>query len=107
LFRFSSQGGLSVDYIGQHPNHPGTQLTKVLWKEDVIRDTKSFLFELHEGLLSGQLQNLVDSVNPHVTYPKAAAFPLAPGHAGTGAYQQVMGTSEMTTEQPNGFTGSF
>jgi len=104
LFRFSSQGGLSVDYIEkENPQVPQLgKFKKVLWKEDAIPDVKSFMNELYTGRISSALLYLVNSTSPEQVYNKADVFSVAQvvSQLGTGAYNQVIGgaTDGMATE---------
>eukprot|EP01128_Nolandella_sp_AFSM9_P000935 TRINITY_DN11061_c0_g1_i1.p1 TRINITY_DN11061_c0_g1~~TRINITY_DN11061_c0_g1_i1.p1 ORF type:complete len:370 (+),score=74.88 TRINITY_DN11061_c0_g1_i1:859-1968(+) len=55
-FRFSSQGGLAVDYVAQG------ELKKVLWKGQAISTTDNFLRNLYDDSRDGKhLKSLIDT----------------------------------------------
>jgi len=88
-FRFSSQGGIAVDYVGRG------QLVKSHWKHGAIKDTPSFLRLMYDQKEGDNLRFLIDvsGMVPRII-AKAEAFPaggkLGPGYSGsTGGYQTV------------------
>jgi len=58
-FRFSSQGGLAVDYVGNH------ELKKTLWKAQALKDGPSFLKLMYDPKGDGpNLKFLIDTSSP-------------------------------------------
>jgi len=100
LFRFSSKGGVAVDYV------QNKQLKKTLWTVVSLPDCASFIQKLYDTDRDGQhLKFLVDLSNPAQInlVPKETAFSmnLVPAAQGTGAYTRVDDTdpsNQMHTE---------
>jgi len=88
-FRFSSQGGIAVDYIGRG------QLMKSHWKHGAIKDSLAFLRLMYDPKEGDNLRFLIDVAGgtPRI-HQKTDAFPtggkLNAGYTGAaGGYQTV------------------
>lgn len=70
IFRFSSKGGLAVDYV------INGNLKKILWKENTIPDCRSFIQKLFDNSKDGNFLKYVVDVNSGHAYAKEQTFPL-------------------------------
>lgn len=101
-FRFSSQGGIAVDYVGN------SELKKTLWKAQALKDTPSFMKLLYDAKGDGpNLKYLIDTSGPQPRLVhKDQSFPTQPnmgyttsGYASVKDDDENMGdVTEQTTE---------
>jgi len=104
VFRFSSKGGLAVDYVANG------QLKKILWKENTVPDCRSFLSKLYDNTKDGNFLKYIIDINTGHIFPKEQAFPLQNFNqfVGDTGYSRVDdGIEEMNTEGTTNFTNFF
>jgi len=103
IFRFSSKGGLAVDYVIQG------QLKKILWKENTIPDCRSFITKLYDNTKDGNVLKFIVDVNSGNAYAKEQTFPLQKFNQFVAdGYSRVDdGNGEMQTENTANFSQFF
>jgi len=103
-FRFSSQGGIAVDYVGNN------EFKKTLWKPLALKDTPSFIKLLYDPKGDGpNLKFLIDTSNAQFgprSFAKEQVFPAqvnmgytTSGYSAVKDDDENMNDAEMTTEQ--------